>query len=310
MHDIRAIREAPEAFDTALARRGLAPMSSDILALDEARRACIQAAEAALADRNAASKEVGKAKAQGDEAEFDRLRALVSAKKDEIARLEEDAKAKDDALRDLLSGIPNLPYADIPDGADEDANVEIHRWGTPREFDFTPREHYELTGIAPGMDFETAAKLSGARFVLMSGAVARLHRALAQFMLDIHTEENGLTEVNGPVLVRPETMYGTGQLPKFGEDSYETTNGWWLIPTSEVSLTNIVAGHIVDEDYLPRRYTAHSLCFRSEAGSAGRDTAGMLRQHQFEKGRDGVGHPSRSVGRRAKTHAPLRRGHP
>jgi seryl-tRNA synthetase len=283
MHDIRAIREAPEAFDTALARRGLAPMSSDILALDEARRACIQAAEAALADRNAASKEVGKAKAQGDEAEFDRLRALVSAKKDEIARLEEDAKAKDDALRDLLSGIPNLPYADIPDGADEDANVEIHRWGTPREFDFTPREHFELTGIAPGMDFETAAKLSGARFVLMSGAVARLHRALAQFMLDIHTEENGLTEVNGPVLVRPETMYGTGQLPKFGEDSYETTNGWWLIPTSEVSLTNIVAGHIVDEDYLPRRYTAHSLCFRSEAGSAGRDTAGMLRQHQFEK---------------------------
>jgi seryl-tRNA synthetase len=226
---------------------------------------------------------VGKAKAQGDEAEFERLRALVAEKKDEIARLEEEAKEKDAALRDLLSGIPNLPYDDVPDGADEDANVEIHRWGTPREFDFQPKEHFELTGIAPGMDFETAAQLSGSRFVLMSGAVARLHRALAQFMLDVHTEENGLTEVNGPVLVRPEVMYGTGQLPKFGEDSYETTNGWWLIPTSEVSLTNIVAGHIVDEDYLPRRYTAHSLCFRSEAGSAGRDTAGMLRQHQFEK---------------------------
>ena len=258
-------------------------MSTEILALDEARRACIQASEAALAERNAASKEVGKAKARGDEAEFERLRALVAAKKDEIATLEEDAKEKDEALRDLLAGIPNLPHDDIPDGDDEDANVEIHRWGTPRDFDFRPKEHFDLTGIAPGMDFETAARLSGSRFVLMSGAVARLHRALAQFMLDVHTEENGLTEVNGPVLVRSETMYGTGQLPKFGEDSYETTNGWWLIPTSEVSLTNIVAGQIVDEDTLPHRYTAHSLCFRSEAGSAGRDTAGMLRQHQFEK---------------------------
>jgi seryl-tRNA synthetase len=284
MHDIRAIREAPEAFDAALARRGLAPPVVGDPALDEARRACIQAAEAAQAERNAASKEVGRAKAQGDEAEFERLRALVAEKKDEIAALEEEAKGKDAALRDLLSGIPNLPYDDVPDGADEDDNVEIHRWGTPREFDFTPKEHFELTGIAPGMDFETAAKLSGSRFVLMSGAVARLHRALAQFMLDTHTEENGLTEVNGPrSSCAREVMYGTGQLPKFGEDSYETTNGWWLIPTSEVSLTNIVAGHIVEEDYLPRRYTAHSLCFRSEAGSAGRDTAGMLRQHQFEK---------------------------
>jgi seryl-tRNA synthetase len=310
MHDIRAIREAPEAFDAALARRGLAPQSSDILSLDEARRACIQAAEAALAERNAASKDVGRAKAGGDEAEFERLRALVAAKKDEIAALEEEAKEKDAELRDLLSGIPNLPYDDVPDGTDEDDNVEIHRWGTPREFDFQPKEHFELTGIAPGMDFETAAKLSGSRFVLMSGAVARLHRALAQFMLDTHTEENGLTEVNGPVLVRPEIMYGTGQLPKFGEDSYETTNGWWLIPTSEVSLTNIVAGHIVEEDYLPRRYTAHSLCFRSEAGSAGRDTAGMLRQHQFEKVEMvSVTHPD-AVRRRTETHAALRRGHP
>ncbi len=295
MHDIRAIREAPEAFDAALARRGLAPLSSEILSLDEERRACIQAAEAALAERNTASKEVGKAKAQGDEAEFERLRTLVAEKKDQIAALEEEAKDKDAALRDLLSGIPNLPYDDIPDGEDEEDNVEIHRWGTPRDFDFAPKEHFELTGIAPGMDFETAAKLSGSRFVLMHGAVARLHRALAQFMLDVHTEENGLTEINGPVLVRPEVMYGTGQLPKFGEDSYETTNGWWLIPTSEVSLTNIVAGHIIDEDYLPRRYTAHSLCFRSEAGSAGRDTAGMLRQHQFEKVEMvSVTHPDRS----------------
>jgi seryl-tRNA synthetase len=283
MHDIRAIREAPEAFDAALARRGLAPQSPEILALDEARRACIAAAEAAQADRNAASKDVGAAKARGDETEFERLRALVAQKKDEIARLEDEAKEKDAALRDLLSGIPNLPAEDIPDGADEADNVEIHRWGQPRAFDFTPKEHFEITGAADGLDFETAAKLSGSRFVVMQGAVARLHRALAQFMLDTHITENGLTEVNGPVIVRPETMYGTGQLPKFGEDSYETTNGWWLIPTSEVSLTNIVAGQILDEAALPRRYTAHSLCFRSEAGSAGRDTAGMLRQHQFEK---------------------------
>jgi seryl-tRNA synthetase len=283
MHDIRAIRETPAAFDAALARRGLAPQSPAILALDEDRRTCIARAEAAQADRNAASKEVGRAKASGDEAEFERLRALVSEKKDEIARLEDEAKDKDAALRDLLAAIPNLPYDDIPDGSDEADNVEINRWGTPREFDFQPKEHYDLPAVQDGMDFETAAKLSGARFVLMSGAVARLHRALAQFMLDTHTLENGLTEVNAPVLVRDEIMYGTGQLPKFGEDSYQTTNGWWLVPTSEVSLTNIVNDTIIEESYLPRRYTAHSLCFRSEAGSAGRDTAGMLRQHQFEK---------------------------
>ncbi|MBF9044672.1 serine--tRNA ligase [Rhodobacterales bacterium HKCCE4037] len=283
MHDIRMIRDNPAAFDEGLKRRNLSPMSSEILAIDEARRAAITAAEAALAERNAASKEVGKAKASGDEAEFERLRALVAEKKEEIARLEEEARAKDAELTAVLEAIPNLPYDDVPVGEDEDGNVELHRRGTPREFDFQPLEHYDLPAVKDGMDFETAAKLSGARFVLLSGAIARLHRALAQFMLDVHTLENGLTEVNGPVLVRNETMYGTGQLPKFGEDSYETTNGWWLIPTSEVSLTNIVAGHTIDADYLPRRYTAHSLCFRSEAGSAGRDTAGMLRQHQFEK---------------------------
>lgn len=283
MHDIRAIRDNPAAFDAGLARRGLPPQSADILSLDEARRACILASETAQADRNAASKDVGAAKARGDEAEFERLRALVSEKKDEIARLEEEAKDKDAALRDLLATIPNLPAGDVPDGADETGNVEIKSWGSPRPFDFQPREHFEIPGVSHGLDFETAAKLSGSRFVVLTGAAARLHRALAQFMLDIHTLENGLTEVNGPVLVRPETMFGTGQLPKFGEDSYETTNGWWLIPTSEVSLTNIVAGEILDEADLPKRFTAHSLCFRSEAGSAGRDTAGMLRQHQFEK---------------------------
>ena len=283
MHDIRAIRENPAAFDAALARRGNAPVSSDILSLDTDRRACIQATEAAQAEQNKASKLVGAAKAKGDEAEFDRLRALVSEKKVEMASLGEEAKAKDEALADMLMGIPNLPFDDTPDGADENDNVEMYRWGTPREFNFAPKEHFELAATAEGLDFETAGKISGSRFVIMSGAIARMHRALAQFMLDTHITENGLTETNTPVLVRDEAMRGTGQLPKFAEDSYQTTNGWWLIPTSEVTLTNIVSSLTVDETTLPRRFVAHSLCFRSEAGSAGRDTAGMLRQHQFEK---------------------------
>jgi len=283
MHDIRTIRDNPAAFDAALSRRGIAPVSSQILAMDEARRAKILAAETAQAEANKAAKEVGAAKGRGDEAEFARLRALVAEKKSQIAALNDEAKAEDTALTDLLMGIPNLPDDSIPDGADENDNVEIHRFGTPRHFDFAPVEHFDIPAIRPGMDFETAAKLSGSRFVLLSGAVARLHRALAQFMLDVHTEEHGLTEAITPVMVREEMMYGTGQLPKFGEDSYQTTNGWWLIPTAEVTLTNIVNGVTVDESYLPRRYVAHTLCFRSEAGSAGRDTSGMLRQHQFEK---------------------------
>jgi len=283
MHDIRAIRENPTAFDAAMARRGVDGPSSAILELDQARRACIQAAEEAQADQNKASKSVGAAKASGDEAEFERLRALVSEKKAQVAQLQDDAKAKDAELNDLLMGLPNLPFDDVPDGADENDNVEFHRWGTPRAFDFAPKEHYDLAAVQDGLDFETAAKLSGSRFVVMSGAVARLHRALAQFMLDTHVNDHGLIETNTPVLVRDEAMRGTGQLPKFAEDSYQTTNGWWLIPTSEVTLTNIVSGMTIDESTLPRRYTAHSLCFRSEAGSAGRDTAGMLRQHQFEK---------------------------
>ncbi len=283
MHDIRAIRENPAAFDASMALRGISGASSEILAIDEARRAQILASETAQAERNAASKEVGAAKARGDDAEFERLRALVGAKKDEIAALEEKAKAEDARLRDLLMSLPNIPMPDVPEGADETDNVEIGRWGEPTTFDFTAKEHYDIPGVKSGMDFETAAKLSGSRFVLLSGAVARLHRALAQFMLDVHTTENGLTETMTPVLVRDEAMIGTGQLPKFAEDSYQTREGMWLIPTSEVTLTNIVAGAMIDADYLPRRYTSHTQCFRSEAGSAGRDTAGMLRQHQFEK---------------------------
>ena len=284
MHDIRAIRENPAAFDAALTRRsGVAPMSAEILALDEGRRVKILAAETAQAAQNAASKEVGAAKARGDEAEFERLRALVAEKKAEVARLTEEAAAEDVKLRDLLLTIPNLPLDDVPTGADENDNVEIRRWGTPRDFDFTPVEHFEIAGVKPGMDFETAAKLSGSRFVLLRGGVARLHRALAQFMLDLHTTEHGLTETITPVLVKDEAMYGTNQLPKFAEDSYQTTNGWWLIPTSEVTLTNTAAGEILEEAALPVRMTAHTQCFRSEAGSAGKDTSGMLRQHQFEK---------------------------
>jgi seryl-tRNA synthetase len=283
MHDIRAIRDNPAAFDAALARRGLPAMSADVLAIDETRRANILAAETAQAAQNAASREVGAAKARGDDAEFERLRALVADKKAEVARLTEAAGAEDARLRDLLMTLPNTPLDDVPDGPDETANVELRRWGTPRTLDFTPAEHFEIKGVAQGLDFATAGKLSGSRFVVLRGTVARLHRALAQFMLDTHITEHGLSETWTPVLVKPEAMYGTNQLPKFAEDSYQTTTGWWLIPTSEVTLTNTVAGDIVDEGALPIRLTAHTQCFRSEAGSAGKDTAGMLRQHLFEK---------------------------
>jgi seryl-tRNA synthetase len=296
MHDIKAIRENPQEFDAAMRRRGLTGTAAEVLAIDEARRAKITAAEALLAERNAATKDVGAAKARGDETEFERLRALVARRKDEIARLEEEAKAEDVRLTDLLLRLPNLPLPEVPDGADETENVELRRRGTPRAFDFAPREHFEIPAVKPGMDFETAARLSGARFVVLRGAIARLHRALAQFMLDVHTTENGLTETITPVLVRDEAMVGTNQLPKFAEDSYRTTNGWWLIPTSEVTLTNTVAGEILDESALPIRLTAHTLCFRSEAGSAGKDTSGMLRQHQFEKVEMvSITHPDRSL---------------
>ncbi|KFI32133.1 serine--tRNA ligase [Haematobacter massiliensis] len=283
MHDIRTIRDNPAAFDAALARRGLSPMSSDILAIDEERRTRIRVAEEAQAAQNAASKQVGAAKARGDDAEFERLRTLVAAKKTEVADMQAAAAADDLRLRDLLLTIPNLPLPEVPEGKDESDNVEIRRWGEPRQFNFAPKEHYQLPAVQGGMDFETAAKLSGARFVVLSGAVARVQRALAQFMLDTHVTENGLTETWTPVLVREEMMFGTGQLPKFGEDSYQTREGWWLVPTAEVTLTNIVNDTISAEADLPRRFVAHTQCFRSEAGSAGRDTAGMLRQHQFEK---------------------------
>ena len=282
MHDIKTIRDNPDAFDAALARRGVSAMSSTILEIDSARRASILAAEIAQADQNKASKSVGIAKANGDEAEFKKLRLLVGEKKAEVSNMSSRAKELDSELTSLLMSIENLAFDDIPDGENEDENVEIHRWGEPRLIK-SPKEHFNIQGVKAGMDFETAGRLSGSRFVVLRGAVARIHRALAQFMIDVHVDEHGLWETNTPVLVRDEAMYGTNQLPKFAEDSYQTTNGWWLIPTSEVTLTNSVSGKTLDEADLPIRMTAHSLCFRSEAGSAGKDTSGMLRQHQFEK---------------------------
>ena len=283
MHDLRLLRDDPAAFDAALARRGLAPQADALLAIDARRRTCITAAEAALAERNAASKAVGAAKAQGDAAEFERLRAFVAAKKDEIARLEAESREEDERLTAALMEVPNAPLDTVPDGPDETANVELRRWGTAPALDFPAREHFELGEAMGLMDFEAAARLSGARFMVLKGALTRLHRALAQFMLDTHVDDHGLSETWTPALVRDEAMLGTGQLPKFAEDSYRTENGWWLIPTSEVTLTNLVAGQILEPGTLPLRFTAHTHCFRSEAGSAGRDTRGMLRQHQFEK---------------------------
>jgi seryl-tRNA synthetase len=283
MHDIRLIRENPAALDAALAARGVAPVSAEVLALDEARRALIARSEAAQADINRLSKEAGAAKAQGDEAGFAALRAQVAEVKAGAEGDAAEAARLDQRLTDLLLTVPNSPLPTVPVGPDEMANVEVRRWGAPRAFAFAPREHFDIPAARAGLDFATAAKLSGSRFVILQGALARLHRALAQFMIDTHVTEHGLTETWTPVLVKPEAMVGTNQLPKFAEDSYQTTNGWWLIPTSEVTLTNMVAGEILDEAALPIRRTAHTQCFRSEAGSAGKDTAGMLRQHQFEK---------------------------
>jgi seryl-tRNA synthetase len=283
MHDIRLIRQSPDAFDASLARRGLAPVSAEVLRVDTARRLAIKAAEDGQAQLNGLSKQAGAAKASGDSAAFEAIRQGMAARKALIAEQEALAKQLDTDLQNLLLTIPNLPLDEVPTGKDETENKEIRRWGNIRNFDFAPLEHFDIPGVKPGMDFETAAKLSGSRFVVLKGAVIRVHRALAQFMLDTHITEHGLTEMWTPVLVKEAAMYGTNQLPKFAEDSYQTTNGWWLIPTSEVTLTNTVAGDILDAATLPIRMTAHTQCFRSEAGSAGKDTSGMLRQHQFEK---------------------------
>ena len=346
MHDIKWIRENPEAFDKALGRRGLPGESQRLLALDEARRAAILAFEQAQAARNAASKEIGEAKKAKDEARANALMATVAELKDKLPQLERAVRDAESELNGVLATIPNLPLPapDVPDGTDEHGNVEHHKFGAKRDYAFAPKQHFELGEALGLMDFETAAKLSGARFVVLKGGLARLERALAQFMLDLHTQEHGYTEVNPPILVRSEVMFGTAQLPKFKDDQFATSRNatqadelfgnmiaegfknavrevvaqgsapeaaaeklskifaqklpdWrsrfddelqeqlklWLIPTAEVPLTNLVREAITDEAELPLRLTACTPCFRAEAGAAGKDTRGMIRQHQFTK---------------------------
>ena len=328
MHDIKWIRENPDAFDRALERRGLSGEGKRLIGIDERRRAAIQASEAALARRNVVSREIGAAKKSNEEARAQALMAEVGKLKDEIPALEAEAKAAGDELDQVLAGIPNLPFDEVPDGADETGNVEHHHFGNRKNYAFTPRQHFELGEALGQMDFETAAKLSGARFVVLKSGLAKMERALGQFMLDVHTRDHGYTEVSPPLLVRDEVMFGTAQLPKFADDQFlatrtitraemlldglkfarepdkqdfrdgkidletlvertleraPTKEDYWLIPTAEVPLTNLVRESIVDEAELPLRYTACTPCFRAEAGAAGKDTRGMIRQHQFTK---------------------------
>ena len=282
MHDIAYIRSNPQEFDAALARRGAEPVADRIVALDAHKREATTRVQQAQSRRNEASKAIGQAMGQGDKDKAEALKAEVAEIKASMPEWEEAERAAAAELDHLLATLPNLPAEDVPDGADENNNVEIAQWGEKRRFDFNPREHADI-GPSLGMDFETGTKLSGARFTFLRGDIARLHRALAQFMLDKQTRENGYTECNPPVLVAGEAMYGTDKLPKFAEDSFRTTDDRWLVPTSEVPLTYSVAGDILPDLAQPIRLTAHTLCFRSEAGSAGRDTRGFIRQHQFEK---------------------------
>ena len=334
MHDIKSIRDNPAAFDAALKRRGLAPLSASLLAIDERRRAAILASEQAQARRNAASKEIGESKKAKDDARANKLMAEVAELKTTMPELELTAKTADEDLATELSAIPNLPLDEVPDGLDEHGNMQRHLYGKVRNYAFTPKPHDDLGGALGYMDFEAAAKLSGARFVVLKKGLARLERAIGQFMLDLHTNEHGYTEINPPLLVRDEVMFGTGQLPKFRDDQFATTTAGatsdfenrileetlksiaelrsegtlnessvsrivanairiseaqsqranrWLIPTAEVPLTNLVRESILDENELPMRLTALTPCFRAEAGAAGRDTRGMIRQHQFTK---------------------------
>jgi seryl-tRNA synthetase len=301
MHDIKAIRDNPAAFDAALKRRGLEPMSASLLAIDEKRRAAILASEQAQARRNSASKEIGDAKKAKDEARAAKLMAEVAELKTTMPELEAAAKTADEELARELAAIPNLPLDEVPDGVDEHGNVQHHVFGAVRNYAFIPKPHDDLGGALGYMDFEAAAKLSGARFVVLKKGLARLERAIGQFMLDLHTNEHGYAEINPPLLVRNDTMFGTGQLPKFEDDQFWAVKGellaavddstagklkserLGLIPTAEVPLTNLVRESIVDEKELPMRLTALTPCFRAEAGAAGRDTRGMIRQHQFTK---------------------------
>ena len=281
MHDIRTVRDDPQGFDAVMSRRRLPPVADELVALDAQRRDALTQLGEKQARRNAASKEIGQGRRQS--LDTGTLEAEVAAIKHDLEYLETTAASLEAALRDRLAALPNTLDADIPDGADETANVVLHQHGTPPTFDFTPRQHFELGEALGLMSFEDAAKISGSRFVVLRGALARLERALGQFMLDLHTTEHGYTETAVPLLVNEAAMFGTNQLPKFADEAFVTTDGRWLIPTAEVALTNLAAARIIPESDLPIRTTALTACFRSEAGSAGRDTRGMLRQHQFTK---------------------------
>ncbi len=281
MHDIRAIRADPDSFDAALARRSLPARAGEIMALDAARRAAQTALQEKQARRNELARGIGQRKREG--ADTAALEAEATALRGEMETLEARAATVEAETRAVLEALPNTLDADVPNGADERANVELKRWGTPRHFDFSPKQHVELGEALEQMDFERAAKIAGSRFTVLRGGLARLERALGQFMLDLHVREHGYQETAVPLLVNDAAAYGTGQLPKFAEDLFCTTDGRWLIPTAEVALTNLVAGEILAEAALPLRLAALSECFRSEAGAAGRDTRGMMRQHQFRK---------------------------
>ncbi|WP_375414932.1 serine--tRNA ligase [uncultured Bradyrhizobium sp.] len=304
MHDIRSIRDNPQAFDAALKRRGLQPMSASLLAVDEKRRAAILASEQAQTRRNSASKEIGDAKKAKDDSRAAKLMAEVAELKTTMPQLEAAAKAADEELATELAAVPNLPADDVPEGVDEHGNVQRHVFGKIRNYAFNPKPHDDIGAALGYMDFATAAKLSGARFVVLKKGLARLERAIGQFMLDLHTNEHGYTEINPPLMVRDDVMFGTGQLPKFKEDQFAVgtleefgeeaiaagksfdapmKQAYWLIPTAEVPLTNLVRESILDDKQLPLRFTALTPCFRAEAGAAGRDTRGMIRQHQFTK---------------------------
>lgn len=283
MFDIKWIRENPDAFDAGLAKRGLGPQSQEVLALDAKRREHVAKLQDAQNRRNAASKEIGAAKAQGDEDKAQALMAEVTELKSFVQSGEDEERTLNDAVKALLSGIPNMPFEGVPEGKNEDDNILHSTHGDKPGLSFEAKQHFELGEALGQMDFEAATRMSGARFVVLKGALARLERALAQFMLDLHTDKNGYQEINPPFLVRDETMFGTAQLPKFADDQFQTKDGFWLIPTAEVPLTNLVREQILDEADLPQRYVAFTPCFRLEAGAAGRDTRGMIRQHQFSK---------------------------
>ncbi len=281
MFDIKWIRDNPREFDAGLTRRGLSPQAAGIVALDAERRKAVTAAQDIQSRRNALSKEIGAAKSKGEDASG--LIEKVASEKELQATAERQAASLSKELDDVLAGIPNLADTDVPDGADDTANVEIRSFGEKPTFDFTPKEHFDIGEGLGWMDFEGAAKLSGSRFVVLKGALARLSRALGAFMLDLQTNEFGYTEVIPPLLVRDDVLFGTGQLPKFAADQFRTTDDYWLIPTAEVPLTNLVRETILEETDLPLRFAALTPCFRSEAGAAGKDTRGMYRQHQFDK---------------------------